>query len=210
MIPISADDAMKVADAQSKGSAGTDDGGVLALFYTRPVYNKVKSAAEGRPMYDGKEYVQIIIPGDNKSVVDRPVQEADKQRWPEAWRKYAAQDEGSLDGTPLEEWSYLDVTRKASLRHLGIRTVEQLAAMPDGQLPQIGMDGRDVREWARQFLKPQSDRETELKTEVGELRRTVESLQASLAEAKRQIAEGPPDDPPRRRRKRNEDADEAT
>lgn len=213
MIPMDANEAMKLADAQAKGSGGTDDGGVLALFYERPLYNKVKSSEEGRPIYEGRDYVQIIIPGDSKSVVDRPVQDADKARWPGAWQKYQSKDEGSLDGTPIEEWSYLDVTRKASLRHIGIRTVEQLAAMPDGQLPQIGLDGREVREWAQQFLKPQSERETDLKKQVGELQRTVEALKASLDEAKRQLRDGPPDDEPRRHRRRkraqDEDADEA-
>ena len=98
------------------------------------------------------------------------------------------------------------MTRKASLRHLGIRTVEQLAALPDGQLRQIGMDGREVREWAQQFLKPQSDRETDLKKQVGELQRSVEALTASLDEAKRQLRDGAPQAPKRRGRPRKDEA----
>ena len=102
-------------------------------------------------------------------------------------RTFEAREEGVLTGTPLEEWAFLNATRTAELKHLGMRTVEQVAHLSDDMLGQIGPGGRDLRTRAQQFLKPQSEVETGLRGEVADLKQQLASQSAQLDEALRQI-----------------------
>ena len=49
------------------------DSKLYVKFYTRPVMHGFKSNEAGRPIYEDKEYIQIIVPGDSKTTVDCPV-----------------------------------------------------------------------------------------------------------------------------------------
>lgn len=179
---------VSIAKAQEGASeAGAD--GCLATFYRYPVHNKVRSEKEGRAVYDELPFVKILIPGQNKSIVEREVKEEDKQRWPDAWARFERNETGTMSGTPLEHWAFLSAGRVMEMKALGIYTLEQLVAIPDGNIAKLGPDGRDIVKRAQQFLKPQSDRETELRGEVEKLKQEVRALSARLDEANRQLSE---------------------
>lgn len=175
-----------IAEQQSGNTEAASDG-CIATFYTHPVQNKHKSRIEDRPIFDPVPYVKIVSPGDNKSVVDREVQDADKKRWPNAWRRFEAEEEGTLDGTPLEEWGYLTVTQRAEYRHVGMRTVEQLANLSDDMVAKIGPGAREIRERAAQYLKPQDDVVTDLRSQIADKDRQIADLEGQLSEALRQL-----------------------
>lgn len=59
-------------------------------------------------------------------------------------------------GTLLENWPSLDVAGVANLKMVGIRTVEQLASMPDIGLQKI-MGGRALQNKAKAFLAAAKD-----------------------------------------------------
>lgn len=155
------------------------------VIYTRPIHAKAESERQGRPIFVGKPYIKIMVPADPKSLVDRPLKEEDKARFPEAWRRYEERD-SSIDGTPLREWPYLTSTRLMELHALKIFTVEQLAALAEPG--RIGPDGHDLKKRAEQFLQPSDDVEQELRAEIADLRLHNTELQAQLDEARRQLS----------------------
>lgn len=150
----------------------------IPSFYLKAVQHKASSRREGRPIHVNREYVKILIPG-QRDTVDRPVQEADKSRWPAAWERFVKNQE-QHDGTPLEQWRYLNPAQVANLKSSNVFTIEELAAVSDGNLQNLGMGARDLRDRARQHLKPQDEVETELRAENADLRNQVKSLHAQL------------------------------
>jgi hypothetical protein len=47
----------------------------------------------GQRVFDAVEYVDFVTvqhPGENLSVIDRPVKDEDKRRWPQEWERYQA------------------------------------------------------------------------------------------------------------------------
>ena len=72
-------------DAQFQTSGQPQDR-CIPVFYTRAVEDKEATLKQGRPMFRDVAYVQILVPGNNKDIMDRAVKEEDKQRWPRADR----------------------------------------------------------------------------------------------------------------------------
>lgn len=151
----------EIAEGEERGRDGC-----VPLFYLREVQNKARSKVEGRICFDQKEYVEIFVPGEKHLRPNRPVTEADKKRWPVAYGKFQQTREETLDGTPVEQWPYLNRAQVAEMKANGILTVEAIADTPDGLLDRLGRNGRDIQKRAKQFLQPQSDTEKELRGQV--------------------------------------------
>jgi hypothetical protein len=139
----------------------------------------------------GRPFVRIMVPGDKTNVVDRPVRDSDKQRFPRQWLAFQVKGAEGLEaiGTDLAEWHKSrpeEISRNQldELRILKFQTVEQVATATDGQLQRVGMGGIGLRENARRFLdsrrRSQSSAETELlKQQIEELTKTVSALTAA-------------------------------
>lgn len=152
--------------------------GCIPEFYMRAVQHSAKTREAGRPIFEQKPYVRILIPGQRNSLVDRPVRAEDQTRWPDAWRRFEERQEQVVDGMPIEHWPFLTVAQVAELRALNIRTVEQIAALSDAGLDNIGVGARELQKRARQFLQPPTDTERELRHENERLRGEVDALKA--------------------------------
>ena len=127
----------------------------IPQFFTEAVKLEWKSKQEGRPLFEDREFVRIIIPGDRRSMVVEPLNEGHQQRWPREYEAYKAGREAPLEGTPLSEWpvSAMSPARVQELAYFHIRTVEQLAAVNDAQLQGLGMGARELRERAKTWLE---------------------------------------------------------
>lgn len=124
-----------------------------ARFYLRPVLQELKSAQAGRPIYEDREYVEITVPGNRGSVHDTPVKEEHRRRWPTLYRAFKDGQEAPSEGTPLLEWPALSRSQVEELAHFHVRTVEQLAGLPDDALGRVvAMGGFALREKAQRFL----------------------------------------------------------
>lgn len=116
-------------------------------------YNRLEGKFKDRP------FVKIIVPGNDKNIIDCPVGENHKKRFPRQWLYFQMQNEGaSLIGTPISDWqkeSPEDINRDqvAELSIMRFQTVEQLAMASDMQLQRIGMGGIGLRIRAQEFLK---------------------------------------------------------
>ena len=127
----------------------------IARFHVKAVEQTFRSQQEGRPIYEEQEFVEILIPGDRRSMVVERVNDEHKARWPREYEAFKAGREAPLEGTPLRNWpnSQMTTARVEELVYFNIRTVEELAAVSDLHLPNLGMGGRSLRQAAITFLE---------------------------------------------------------
>ena len=172
------------SDFAYEGTAD-DTAGLVVRFEMYPVKDDKASLEAGRPIYNEVEFIDIRIPGDRTLTVHRPVREADKRRFAVAYRNWKARggDEGASSGTPLKEWPAVSRSQVEELAFFNVRTVEQLAAVTDGNLKNIG-PLLALREKARDFVKAA--------TAGAPLQQMRDELEASKREAemmRKQMAE---------------------
>ena len=112
------------------GNPFAGDERIAVQFYMGAVQNDSKTTEAGRPIFDDMECIKIFNSKDN--IIDRPLRDSDKQRWP---RQYAAWKQGDqeagLSGTRLEQWGMLTRAQAEEFKYFKIFTVEQLADAPD-------------------------------------------------------------------------------
>jgi len=147
------------------------DDNLLVKFYLDTVQDDAASQEQGRPIFKEVEMIDIRVPGSRNNVV-RIARESDKERFP---RHYAAfknrtSMEG-IEGTPLAEWPVITRSRVEELAFLNIKTVEQLANMPDSNAQQV-MGFYGLKQKANEWLEKANG---------------IEALQAKLAERDRQM-----------------------
>ncbi|MEM6833290.1 MAG: hypothetical protein AAF562_06665 [Pseudomonadota bacterium] len=132
-------------------------------FFTKPIQNGTKSAEAGRPIYDDREFVRITFPADNKRELVAPAHEMHLAPHHKEQMTYAQRFQGSyeafkdgqddfISGTPLAVLQGMTDARREELKALKIRTVEQLAGLPDAALKKMGMGAREIQESAKAFL----------------------------------------------------------
>ena len=138
--------------------------------------------------YEGKPFVRITIPGDKNTIIEQPVREDHKQRFPRQWLYFQMtqnEQDAPAIGISLEEWSKDDPdgVSKAwieELRILKFQTVEQVAAASDLQLQRIGMGGAGLRERAKNYITRKNRSETA--EELDNTKKQLAELQAQMAE----------------------------
>lgn len=112
--------------------------------------------------------VDIMQHGDKFSVVEKNADEwiahisseAIQGRYDATWLaqfklEYEAFQKGNelpRDGTPIRTWAAISREQGTRLVQINITTVEDLASMPDSGIGGIGLDGRYLRDLAKNFL----------------------------------------------------------
>lgn len=162
----------------------------IPSFYEKAKPNVAKSKETGKPEYITVEMVRILIPGDTKSEVDRPVKDEDKIRWPEQYKRFQEKQAGHHqgEGTPLEEFPVLDAAKRATLKAHRIHTVDALSAVTDEQCMVIGEEWcSEMRQHATRYCQIAGDESLIYQTmEQNEaLKAEVADLQKQLADAKK-------------------------
>ena len=158
-----------------------DDASLHVRFYFNPVTNK--------------DQVEIRIPGDERTVIDREVTERDKLRFQPLWNNYCrGLDE--FDGQhrlDIEKW--IDRATLQELQRFNIRTLEQLAGMSDGAIDTANMLGiPQLRARAIEELGKFENSEVvgDLRTENQELKARLEAIEANLPPATEPEPDGLP------------------
>ncbi len=142
--------------------------------------------------YQGVPFVRIVVPGDKTNVVEQPVRESHKQRFPRQWLHFQMQNsDAQMIGTPLKDWHLarpgeFNQMQLEELSILKFQTVEQVATASDMQLQKVGMGAAGLRDKARSFLlnKNQSESQVEIENTKQELAELKEQLAAFMAEKK--------------------------
>lgn len=171
--------------------------GLLVKFYMDAVHLKAQSEAEGRPIFEDREFVEIIPIGDTKTVVTKPVTDIERQRFPEEYAVFKRGIEQTFAGTPLNQWPIMLPAQIKLFNHFNVYTVEQLSDLDDIAIGRIGPGTRDFVEKARAFIakaKGSADvqryasENAEMKEEIAEQRKIIAELSAkvgALSEEKR-------------------------
>jgi hypothetical protein len=118
------------------------DARLAVSFYKKAVENVVKTQDEGRPIYEERVFVRILVPGDSLSIIDTFAHEDHKKRFPIQWQHFLnkqGNNDDAISGTPLNQWPLISTTQAEELRGMKFYTVEQVASASDQQIARIGM-----------------------------------------------------------------------
>ena len=129
-------------------------------------------------------YVRIMKPGDPTSIIETPLREDHKRRWPDKWQYFQIQN-GMIDGGAnqpgwkIEEWD-LSEEEVHRLKYLRFYTVEQVAGASDAQVSGIGMGGLGLRKKAQDACKARAT--AEVRSELDAKDKVIADMQKQLAE----------------------------
>lgn len=187
----------------------------IAIFRLEPKFDGGATKREGRPVYREVPWIEIIIPGNNKDIVERPVTDADKRRFPIQWANFQNHVEAPLEGTPVKEVPWLGRAQVAMLEHLNILSVENLAGLGDSEIQNLGPGGRDLVAKAQNWIDMAKEGAagTAAISEMKLLRAKIEELEEKNAALEARVANMPvtedtPDPKPPRATRTKKPADE--
>lgn len=163
--------------------------GVFPHFFNKAVILKGETEKKGYPVAQDQEWVTIHIAGDNKTVQERKVTDADKKRWPSIYAQFKQTGENKIEGFPVKEWPLLTASQVEKLHFISVYTVEQLAGLDDNGLAAFGPGGRGLQTKAKAFLNKADKAEgyAKLAKENDELKTTVQSLQDQIKELEKKF-----------------------
>ncbi len=151
---------MAFSRAATPGTTRPGDENLLVRFFQKPRQNAAKTEAEGRPIFEDVDYIEIRIPGARDVAYCQPVTQIDRDRFPEHWRLYKARMQAEVvQGTPLAEWPQISRSLAEELKFLHITTVEQLANVSDANIQRI-MGGHGLKAKAKAFLESGTELES--------------------------------------------------
>jgi hypothetical protein len=152
-----------------------DDDKLYVKFSYHPLQNEAKSLEEGRPIFEDKEFITIMIPGDKDNVIMREARPHDKQRFRRHYEAFKARNAQIMVGTPLDKWAYLTAGQVEELKFFNIFTVEQLVDLADVHAQKF-MNINNLKRQAKAYL------------EAAKSEAPIAQLQAQLDERDARIA----------------------
>lgn len=132
---------------------GPTDDKLIVGFYKKSVLNQARSRSEGKPIHEGRDFVKIQHPGETLNIVDRPVKDDDKQRWPRQWHSYQQGVRHMPDGVPINLLFPAKPEIETMLRGYNIHTVEQLAGLSAEAISTVGMGAQDWVNAANRYME---------------------------------------------------------
>ena len=154
-------------------------------FYMHEPEDVHKSESEGRVVkLPAIPYVRISAAGDHTSVMETPVQEQHKRRWPDKWLYFQIQNNmvdgaAEIPGWKIEEWTHLMPEQVRELKFLRFSVVEQVANASDAQCQKMGMNGFSLREAARTALRARVG--ADVKAEMEKKDAKIKELEEKMA-----------------------------
>jgi len=140
---------------------------LVPLFRQHAVKNDLRSAKEGRPIYDDIEVCEVRIAG-SRSVSTFPATQISfwrddpetgeqipvtyAERFSRQYRQFKETGAQTKSGTPLQHAPFITAGRQAELRALNIYTVEALALVDGQELKNLGHAGRELKNKAQEYL----------------------------------------------------------
>ena len=143
------------------------DDALVATFRNMALKNEARSSAEGRPIFEDIEVVEIRIPGSRNwtpypaaahshwevnPFTGEQTSRTYAERFPRQYAQFKAQMQQTKTGTPLDHAPFLSEGKRAELRAQNIYTVEQLALIDGQELKNLGPHGRDFKNQATDYI----------------------------------------------------------
>ncbi|MGC3959569.1 MAG: hypothetical protein QM813_16965 [Verrucomicrobiota bacterium] len=129
-----------------------DDEGVTATFYMKEEVMPFLSQQAGKEIKERRPFIKIVVKGNDKSIVHRPIQEGDKKRFPFSWQQFERGEDQSKKGTALSELFDSDSELVPHYHAMNVFTLEDLAQVSDGNLQLLGAGARENRLRAKEYL----------------------------------------------------------
>jgi hypothetical protein len=159
------------------------DENLRVKFGNYPHFNSQKSNDEGRPIYDERCYVTIMVPG-QQDIVHRVAWRKDYERFPKQYQAYKNdQDQDLVSGTPLTALTWLHANQLKELEYFNVKTVEQLANVADSTAGKF-MALQNLKQRANDFLAASKDSAhlTQMRAELEDRDEKISTMQAQLSE----------------------------
>jgi len=186
--------------------------GMVSIFDKRPPYVRFEerelgidleaSEKAGRPI-PRMVVLACITPHASKDVVEKVAtewleqihQKAIRGEYPPEWSQhFKAQyeewkrgNELPRTGTPVKTWQMLTREQAARCHLLGHTTVEDLAQVPDSGLGQLGLDGRYMRDLARNWIQEGTDKGANTRA-LADANVRIDDLEKANAELRHRLA----------------------
>lgn len=157
---------------------------VFVEFYTDAVHMKARSEEEGRPIYEDRPHVRIIIPGDAGNIIETIAKDDHKRSYPQAWQRFQNAEKTGQNGTALEQWPQITRSQVKESKYYEVHTVEQMAGLSDTHIAKLGMGFSDLRAKAKAYLSLAQDTAAATKqaAENERLHRELEDMKAQIKE----------------------------
>ena len=130
------------------------------FYWCEPVDGWESNVQQKRVTLPKQPFVRIMKPGDQTSILEVPVREDHKRRWPHKWLYFQMQegliDDGAqIPGWKIEEWDEIKDNAELvrGLKFMRFHTVEQIAGASDAQIQNIGLGAYGLREKAKAALR---------------------------------------------------------
>ena len=166
-----------------------DDSSLVVLFYTKSVFDPVKSRDTGLRQYNNEVYVKIQSAGEHLNIIDRPVQEADKRRFQHQWNAFLQNRTQVPEGTPIDLLFPNNPAVADSLKALGVHTIQQCANLSANAVDRVGMGGIEWVNLAKKYLENASSGTAflQLRTEVDKKDQEIKILRRQFEQVKAQL-----------------------
>lgn len=150
----------------------------------RPVEDR-QASLDGIKIYKDVEYIKITPVGGGL-VVDKEITEEllnhyrfspdpGMQHRYKAYKDWKEGKEAPINGTPLTMWPVATPAQIKQCHAVKIRSVQELAELPDSALKQLGLDGRLIRDKARDWIKS-GESQGKIVEEIASIKVMVEDL----------------------------------
>ena len=186
--------ASDLENPQFKGASVADS--ILHVeFYLHKALDTWKTQETGIKSYlEECPFIRMMVPGNEKTIIERPVSSADTRRFPQHWLRFQMEtgqiaNAENVPGWQLEEWSDLTEEQVRNLRFLRFYTVEQIAGANDTQVQAIGMGGQGLRARAQAALAEKNSKI--VNSAVAERDAEIAELKAQMAELMALVKEKP-------------------
>ena len=164
------------------GQQQEDDRSLIVEFFVGKKLIGVKSVAAGKPVYEDREYVKIMIKGQDKQIVVEEVRPHHKTKFPIAYHLFQQQKPLPVVGTPVELMPGVGPSMAHHFKGMNLRTVEDLANVTDeNTLGAMGAGARELVKRAKAWLTQSSERTQGLEAENQALKAQLADLVERMA-----------------------------
>jgi hypothetical protein len=132
---------------------GGGDRSMMVIFYNKAVHDQGQSRELGRPIYHDKVFARISPPGERLNIVDRPVRDSDKRRWPIQWAQFQQNKQQIPEGTPIGMLFPDQPSIAAMLTASNVHTIEQCADLSGDAIDNVGMGAQKYVNAAQKYLE---------------------------------------------------------
>lgn len=165
------------------GQQQEDDRSLIVEFFIDKKLMGAKSEAAKRPVYEDREYVKIMIKGQDKQIAVHEVTQEHRSRFPIAYQRFLQQKPAEVIGTPIDMLPGVGPSLAHHLKGINLRSIEDLAQITDeNAMQRIGPGSRELVNRAKAWLANQAPAATALQDQLAAERAAREAAERRAEE----------------------------